>query len=112
MHSQNGQTIKTQICLCNHAFHWRRGLDIVAISDARGVKPEAALTYLSRSPCNSPPSQGIAEGEVQVAAVSTSEDFSSLLQVALAPSTQNQTDYSEEQLKHPSLKEVIEFLGS
>ena len=74
-------------------------------------RENASADVLSRSPTTSTLSQCIAEGAVQVAAVSTSEDFTSLLQAGTVFSIQNQTDYSVEQLKDPGLKEMMELLG-
>ena len=55
-------------------------------------RENASADALSRSPYMPPPPLGIAEGEVQVAAISTSGDFPSLLRAGPVPCTRNQAD--------------------
>ena len=113
-HSAVKSVLETSNPSGKHARWWTRvygtGVGSVKIVYRAG-RENASADALSRSPTNSPPSHGVAEGEVQVAAISTSEDFTSLLQLGPASSIQNQKDYSVEQLKDPSLKEVMELLG-
>ena len=78
-------------------------VDIVYRSGRENVGADA----LSRGPCHPPPTVGIAEGEVQVAAVTT-ENIPSLLRVD--PVTVEQSGYSEQQQKDPELRVMIQFL--
>lgn len=67
---------------------------------------DASADALSRSSYITPPSQGIAQGKVQVAAVIIDEDLASLVQADTICRTQCQTDYSLEHLKDPNLSGI------
>ena len=104
-HSAVKSVLETSTPSGKHTWWWTRaynaGVRSVKIVYRAG-RENASADTLSISPSTSPPSQGIAEGEVQVAAISTSEDFTWLLQAGPVSSIQNQTDYYVEQLKDPS----------
>ena len=87
-----------------HARWWTRvygrGIRSVTIVYRAG-RENVSADALSRSPVSSPPSHGIGQGETQVSAVTTDPDqgLSSLLQAV--PTTEEQVDYSSEQMKDP-----------
>lgn len=95
-----------------HARWWTKvfgsGVRSVSIVYHAG-RENTSADALSRSPCDPPPTVGIAEGETQVASIdTTATDVCSLLQVEAVAG--NNSDLSSEQRKDPELREVIEFL--
>ena len=114
-HSAVKSILETPNPTGKHARWWTRvfgrGMKSVTIVYRAG-RENLSADALSRSPLASPPSQGIAQGETQVSAVAASqdnEDIPSLLQAT--PTVEVATDYSSEQMKDPSLKELMEYLG-
>ena len=113
-HSAVKPVLETSNPTGKHARWWTRvygrGVGSVTIVYRAG-RENVSADALSRSPYNPPPSQGIAQGETQVAAVTTDQDIPLLLQASPSPGAQSQTDYAAEQRKDSGLKEVMEFLG-
>ena len=102
-----------------HARWWTRvygaGVKEVRIVHRAG-KENTNADALSRSPYAPAPEEGIAEGEVQVAALSVPQSCSiannltSLLHRAPAPDDGSTPDYATEQRKDTQLKEVVDYL--
>ena len=109
-HSAVKAVLETSNPTGKHARWWTKvygsGVRDVTIIYRAG-RDNASADALSRSPYGSPPAEGIAEGEVQVASIAT-EDIATLLQAAPLASTQ--VDYYSEQAKDPDLRMLIEFL--
>ena len=112
-HSAVKSILETPNPTGKHAWWWTRvfgrGVKSVTIVYRAG-RENLSADALSRSPLASPPSQGIAQGETQVSAVTASqdnEDIPSLLQAT--PTVEVATDYSSEQMKDPSLKELMDI---
>ena len=112
-HSAVKPVLETSNPTGKHARWWTRvygrGVGSVTIVYRAG-RENASADALSRSPYNPPPSQGIAQGETEVAAVTADQDIPLLLQASPSPGAQSQTDYSAEQRKDSGLKEVMELL--
>ena len=96
-----------------HARWWTkvygRGVRSVTIVYRAG-RENASADALSRSPCTSAPSQGIAQDEVQVSSVASDEDLPMLLQANPLTGTQRHSNYSGEQLKDPDLRAMMDYL--
>ena len=114
-HSAVKSILETPNPTGKHARWWTRvfgrGVKSVTIVYRAG-RENLSADALSRSPLASPPLQAIAQGETQVSAVTTSHDngdIPSLLQAT--PTVEVATDYSSEQMKDLSLKELMEYLG-
>ena len=96
-----------------HARWWTRvygtGVQTVHITYRAG-KDNASADALSRSPCDTAPERGIAQGDTQVAQVTSFKKVSDLLRVDPV-AMGNKEGYGTEQLKDPQLREIIEFLN-
>ena len=110
-HSAVKSVLETSNPTGKHARWWTRvygsGVKSVTITYRAG-RDNASADALSRSLYSFPPSEGIAQGEVQVASVAAEEDITLLLQSD--PISGVQTDYSSEQHKDPDLEEMMKFL--
>ena len=74
----------------------------------RAGKENLNADTLSRQPYSPAPKEGVAEGEIQVCAVSSETDIESLLR--MDPETVMSIDFSREQKKDPQVCEIICFL--
>ena len=111
-HSAVKSVLETSNPTGKHARWWMRvygsGVGKVTIVYRAG-RENASADALSRSPHGSPPSLGIAEGEVQVSAVA-SEDITALLNAQPTTSAGERSDYRSEQHRDPDLKMMFEYI--
>ena len=111
-HSAVKSILETPNPTGKHARWWTNvfGSGVRSVSIVYCVGRENAVAdALSRSPHDSPPTVGIAEGDTQVASIDTIvADIGSLLHAE--PVTGDSFNFSAEQRKDPDLKAIIEFL--
>ena len=111
-HSAVKSILETPNPTGKHARWWTKvfGSGVRSVSIVyRAGRENAVADALSRSPHDSPPTVGIAEGETQVASIDTTvADIGSLLHAE--PVTGDSFNFSAEQRKDLDLKAIIEFL--
>ena len=111
-HSAVKSILETPNPTGKHARWWTKvfGSGVRSVSIVyRAGSENAVADALSRSPHDSPPTVGIAEGDTQVASIDTIvADIGSLLHAE--PVTGDSFNFSAEQRKDLDLKAIIEFL--
>ena len=111
-HSAVKSILETPNPTGKHARWWTKvfGSGVRSVSIVyRAGRENAVADALSRSPHDSPPTVGIAEGDTQVASIDTIvADIGSLLHAE--PVTGDSFNFSAEQRKDLDLKAIIEFL--